>query len=336
MKCRIIHTTVLRVVACAVVYGLCAPVAPADPALFADQPGLRMNEIQVTGTHNSYHQRPGDTLLAIAMTFVPDAAAWDYSHAPLDVQLERGVRSFELDIHYKADGFHVFHAPLDMGTSCETLVDCLNTVRAWSLANPGHVPISFLLEGKVEAMLLDPAVYPLDSTAFDRLDAEIRSVFPEETLITPDGVRGEYPTLEAAVLRRGWPLLQDVRGKVMFVLHEGGRERDLYTEGRPSLEGRPMFVRSEPGRADAATLVVDQPHVDRIRELARAGYWVRTRADSGIRPAPERLERALASGAHVISTDFPAGEACETTGYVAAFSGNAPARLNPANTPPAE
>jgi hypothetical protein len=212
-------------------------------------------------------------------------------------------------------------------------VDCLNTVRAWSLANPGHVPISFLLEGKVEALLLDPSVFPLDSAAFDRLDAEILSVFPRASLVTPDDVRGDYPTLEAAVLERGWPLLDDVRGKVMFVLHESGRERDLYTEARPSLEGRPMFVRSEPGRPDAATLVVDTPRVDRIQELTRAGYWVRTRADSGIRPAPERLEQALASGAHVISTDFPPGEACEDTGYVAAFPDGAPARLNSVHYP---
>ena len=318
----------------AVVLAVPSPAtAVADAALFSDQPGLRLNQVQVIGTHNSYHQRPSDALLALAMAIVPGAAAWDYSHAPLDVQLERGVRSFELDIHYKADGFHVFHAPLDTGTSCDTLVDCLNTVRAWSLANPGHVPISFLLEGKVEALLLDPSVFPLDSAAFDRLDAEILSVFPRAALVTPDDVRGDYPTLEAAVLERGWPLLDDVRGKVMFVLHESGRERDLYTEARPSLEGRPMFVRSEPGRPDAATLVVDTPRVDRIQELTRAGYWVRTRADSGIRPAPKRLEQALASGAHVISTDFPPGEACEDTGYVAAFPDGAPARLNPANQP---
>jgi hypothetical protein len=41
------------------------------------------------------------------------------------------------------------------------------------------------------------------STTFDALDAEILSVFPRSALITPDDVRGDEASREAAVLRRG-------------------------------------------------------------------------------------------------------------------------------------
>ncbi|MFP4500403.1 MAG: Ca2+-dependent phosphoinositide-specific phospholipase C [Candidatus Hydrogenedentota bacterium] len=297
---------------------------------------LRMNQIQVIGTHNSYHQRPPDAIMKLAYAINPKASAWDYSHAPLDVQLERGVRSFELDIHYTADGFRVFHAPLDMGTSCERLIECMTTVRAWSAANPDHVPISFLLEGKTEALLLDPDIFPLDAEGLDVLDSEIRSVFDEDMLITPDVIRGGSPTLESAVLERGWPLLDDVRGMVMFILHERGRERDLYAKNRPSLEGRAMFVNSSRGRPDAAVIVHDRPDPDSIAKLVRQGYYVRTRADTNIRAAPDRLSRALRSGAHIITTDFPPGEADKDSGYVVRFEGEAPARLNPVNRPVTE
>src|SRR4051794_27012410 len=71
---------------------------------------LPINQLQFIGTHNSYHIRePG------APKRVPE---WNYSHAPLEVQLERGVRSLELDLHFKAGQFEVFHVPLlDEGTT---------------------------------------------------------------------------------------------------------------------------------------------------------------------------------------------------------------------------
>ena len=69
------------------------------------------------------------------------------------------------------------------------------------------------------------------------------------------------------------------------------------------------------------------------------GYFVRTRADSGLKPdAPGKLSRrdkAFASGAHIISTDFPTGEPHAETGYTVEFAGGAPARVNPVNGPEA-
>ena len=125
---------------------------------------LRINQLQTIGTHNSYHIRiPGKSKRE-----VPE---WNYNHAPLDVQLDRGVRSFELDLHYKDGEFEVFHVPLlDEGTTCRKLSDALATVRKWSDAHPTHVPISFLFELKKEGPGLDRRIREVDAEGFDRLD----------------------------------------------------------------------------------------------------------------------------------------------------------------------
>lgn len=296
--------------------------------------GLRMNQIQVIGTHNSYHVRPDN--LAMLMQFQAEAAAWDYTHPPLDVQLDRGVRNFELDLFHAVVGFEVYHVPhFDEETTCRRLEDCLATIRAWSDAHPQHVPISIHLEFKVrEAALANPPTLPLDAAMFERLDAVVREAFGD-TLLTPDEIRGDYPTLREAILERGWPLLDEVRGRVMVLLHNPGELRDIYTADHPTLEGRPLFVRSEPDRPDAALLVMDNPSDERIPDLVRQGFWIRTRTDSGLRQAIEndttRRDRAFASGAHALTTDFPMGSEHPDTGYVVQFEDGGPARCNPVN-----
>ena len=51
---------------------------------------LRLNHLQVLGTHNSYHIAPAAPILAALGDRAP---ALDYTHQPLPVQLERlGIR----------------------------------------------------------------------------------------------------------------------------------------------------------------------------------------------------------------------------------------------------
>ena len=94
-----------------------------------------------------------------------------------------------------------------------------------------------------------------------------------------------------------------------------------------------MFVNSSPGRPDAAVLVLDNPDDPEIPRRAEQGYLIRTRADSTSRkPSPARREKAFASGAHIVSTDYPPGEAFPATGYVVGIEAGA-ARVNPVTGP---
>jgi len=301
---------------------------------------LRLNQLQFVGTHNSYHVRPPEKSLQAAISLRSEAKEWDYSHAPLDVQLDRGVRSFELDMHYKQGEFAVFHVPfLDSGSTCPKLADALSTVRAWSDKHPDHLPISFLCELKSEGPRLDRTIKEVDAEGFTKLDAAIRAAFPDKHLLTPDDVRGSEETLRAAVQKHGWPKVAESRGRVFFILHDAGKQRALYTAEHPSQRGRAMFVRSDDSREDCAIMVLDNPGAPAIGEMVNRGYIVRTRADSGLKVqgknAPARRDVALASGAHIVSTDFPAGEADAKTGYVVEFPDGAAARVNPVNGPEA-
>ena len=302
---------------------------------------VAMNEIQVIGTHNSYHVEPR---LALLQTFVgidPAALAWEYTKLPLQEQFaEQGIRQIELDVFADPEGglyatrlalsligedinsgepaldepgfkvLHVQHA--DFETTCLTFVACLEEVKAWSDANPDHVPIMILLEAKDEGFFepVLPTPVFIGAPEFRALEDEIRSVFPEDRIVKPDDVRGSHASLEEAILEDGWPKLGAVRGKVMFALDNEGKH-DLYVDGDPSLAGRLIFPNATPGEPDAAFVKVNDPVSDPslIHDLVEQGYVVRTRADADLLEArsgdTSRRDTALASGAQWVSTDFP-------------------------------
>ncbi len=285
---------------------------------------LRLNQIQVKGTHNSYHQLPDE----------PVYADWLYEHAPLDVQLEEyGVRQVELDVHWDPDGerFHVFHVPiLDDNSSCDTLVECLSILKGWSDAHPGHHTLFVLVEPKDD---IDPA--PIVGH-YDDLDAEVLSVWPRDRLLVPDDVRGNHPSLEEAILTDGWPTLRQGRDKALFLMLDSSIHKDNYLAGNPTLSGRVLFVRGQPGEPWCTFLERGDPLASQedIESLVSSGYMVRTAADD---TAPEKreanpamAEAALASGAHLISSDFPAAQ----EGYWFEFPAGNPSRCNPLTAPP--
>lgn len=330
---------------------------------------LRLNQIRVLGSHNSYHVRPQGRL---ARAFPIEE--FQYTHPPLEEQFEtRGVRQIELDIFADPEGglyahpiaatvardpfdvpallqpgIKVLHVQdLDFQSNCWTFVDCLTRVKTWSDANPGHVPITILIEAKDEAVdLVLPGVPPLtvpvefDRAQLDQIDAEILSVFPPEQLLTPDDVRGERATLAEAVQLDGWPTLGESRGRILFALDNGGRIKDAYRAEHPSLRGRILFTDSPPGEPEAAFVKVNGPigNEDYIRGLVADGFIVRTRADEPTRHARQNdttmREAALASAAQFISTDYPVPDPDFGTGYRVEIPGGMPAACNPVSAPP--
>jgi len=345
---------------------------PASPGLAGRC--LRINQIQVMGTHNSYKLDTTPEILQALFALDPVLAPeLEYRHVGLAEQFDaQEVRQIELDVFADPDGglytdrkalqalglpdepapalfepgFKVLHVQeVDFNSSCLTLMECLGQVEAWSDAHPRHLPISILIELKDED-IPDPLnlgfVSPIHIGAdeLDALDAEIAAAFEPGDLITPDQVRGDHPTLDAAVRSDGWPTLRDARGKVILVMDNGGPVRDLYREGRPALEGRPIFTNADPGDADAAFVKVNDPEGNEayIQSLVADGYLVRTRSDTPTVEARSgdttRLQAALASGAQWVSTDYPVPGSSEFSDYVAQIPGGEPARCNPVNTGP--
>lgn len=185
-------------------------------------------------------------------------------------------------------------------------------------------------------MDLTPAE-PFTPAVFDALDAEIRSVFPPSEMIAPDDVRGRYETLNQAVLAGNWPTLKHARGKVVFLMDQRPAG-PVYLEGHPSLRGRVLFTNAVPGEPDAAFTECNDGPAEKIDDLVKQGYLVRTRTDDSTREArandTRRRDAMMASGAQILSTDYPASEPARWEGhYSVSLPGNVPARCNPVNAP---
>ena len=147
-------------------------------------------------------------------------------------------------------------------------------------------------------------------------------------------MRGRFGTLPGAIRAEGWPALDAVRGLVFFALDNEGSVRDRYLEGHPGLQDRLMFVSVAPGHPAAAWFKINDPIKDfeRIRQLVREGFLVRTRADADTRQARAndvtQRDKALASGAQYISTDYAEPDR-RFSNYSVRFPGGAVARSNP-------
>jgi hypothetical protein len=284
----------------------------------------RLNQIQVIGSHNSYHIAPvAEIRKLIAASGRSRAQGLEYTHPPLAEQFSRlGIRQVELDLfadpkgglfadpsgrkivrgrgkeagpdpnangQLSRPGLKVLHVQdVDFLSTAPTFVDALRQIRDWSQANRRHVPILILLELKAEAI----AGLPTHPVAFDKVqienvEAEIRSVFARSEILTPDRVRGRFETLPEAIQTQGWPALETVRGLVMFALDNEGAVRDRYLEGHPALRDRLMFATVAPGHPAAAWFKINDPIAgfERIQRLVKQGFLVRTRADADTRQA---------------------------------------------------
>jgi hypothetical protein len=293
---------------------------------------LRTNQVQVLATHNSYHIQQ-DVPIASSPTT-------QYTHAPLDQQLDHGVRGFELDVVNAPDGqFPVLHTPVvDNTSNCTPIAQCLQLVRTWSRTHPGHVPIFILVEPVDDDIdhVLDPTLRRFDAAGVDQLDNVVRSSLGRQ-LITPDSVRGKAKTLRSAVTGKGWPTLDKTRGKIMVILNRAGAIRNAFLQGHPSLEKRAMFVTADPLSTAAAVIKVDDPDEARIQALVKQGFIVRTRADADLVEARvndvTRRDLALRSGAQIVSTDFEVAVSAIGGDYVVQIPGGTPARCDPVNAP---
>lgn len=294
------------------------PIAPGAP-VYPKDASLTLADAQWKATHNSYHvETPGNTL--------PD---WKYTMPPLDAQLEQdGVRSVELDVHWVGEGepIRVHHLDyLDETSTCATLVEYLTTLRHWSDAHPGHLALYVQMELKSGFTVKNSDV------SFAALHAEIASVWPPSRVVTPAGVRGDAPTLREAVAARGWPTLGETRQKIFFGLDEDGPLRDAYTHGGVGLDDRLCFIESAPADPYAALAIVNDPRdATAIDAALSAGMLVRVFGTSLDGP-PADNDVAAASGAHFVSTDYPA-DAPDPTRTLR-LPGGAPARCNPRTAP---
>ena len=335
---------------------------------------VAINQLQSFGTHNSYKEQIPDVEMAVIRERLPAVApTLDYWHRPFADQLDKGARQIELDPSDDPNGglystplarkiltergitlpafdlsvmakpgLKVIHvADIDYRSHCLLFIDCLKQIKQWSDAHRDHTPILMMINPKSSGITWTGAVkvLPWVKASFDRMDAEIRTVFSDDQLITPDDVRGPHATLREAVLAGGWPKLGQARGKIIFTMDLSPKDNAPYAEGHPSLKGRVAFMTTFPDAPEAAYFTMNdpEPQFAEIQALVKQGFLIRTRADADTKEAragtTARRDAAIASGAQFISTDYLWPDPRFGTNYTAGLPDGVVTRCNPLNAP---
>lgn len=194
---------------------LLAGVLSGTPA-YADSP--KLSHITTVGVHNTY-----------------DPAAYDYLARALD----SGSSLIELDVwpDFFTHEWKVSHSnPLGNSNNCvaatsaaqlytggknKNLEYCLDDIRIWLAAHPGHTPLTLKLEMKTGFS---------DNTGMgpDELDATFRAHLGS-LVYRPADLLGSYATLDEASKADNWASTDALRGKVITEIIPGTVE-----EGNPT------------------------------------------------------------------------------------------------------
>ena len=189
----------------------------------------------------------------------------DYGHLPFSEQFDNyGIRGIELDVNYdpkgghykrrrvnlflfgqrqrlkgkalKKPGFKILHiSDVDFETNYLTLKSALEALKSWSDLHPDHFPIYINLEAKGshpadESKALKRLGFkkciPFDRRAFLDLEQEISATLSPDQIFKPSDFKKSYSSLQGRVVAEGWPLLEEVRGKFIFILE--GNNKHLY------------------------------------------------------------------------------------------------------------
>lgn len=280
---------------------------------------LRLNQIQIKGTHNSYHQQP----------LIAWHASHKYTHLPLNEQLEkRGIRAFELDVHRPTLGSDllVYHiAAVDAKTSCSKFKDCLRELKNWSDQHPGHVTIFVWIEIK------DGTGGPKFAD-FNRVDQEIREILGDR-LITPDDLQRDHETLQASIQKDGWPTVEESRGKFIFMLDNDDRTPKVYLKN-DSLAGRVMLPRANETTLNSPWAVVAKTDPGSFHSAALQKNFILAvnlcSPESNAADCQNRLKRSLEAGTQLLMDDFEGGDPKQTLGgYYVQLKDQLTANCNP-------
>ncbi|MBP0904999.1 phosphatidylinositol-specific phospholipase C1-like protein [Mariniflexile gromovii] len=331
----------------------------------AQQDTLRINQLQVIGSHNSY-KKAIDPKLFEYLTEKDSTNrmyALQYEHIPVLQQLDMGLRNLELDVYADArggrfahprgmdlvkdqpiynsegnmniPGFKMFHVmDIDFRSEYDLLSDCLDDLKKWSEAHPNHEPIFITLEPKDDkANMFGTMAEPFTTDVYDELDATITKHLSKDHLIIPDDVRGHYSTLENAILHNNWPTVKEAKGKFLFILDAHDEKQAIYAKNHPSLKGRVLFINAGAGTPEAAAMILNNPDDENIPNLVKKGYIIRTRADANTKQARTNdytnFEAAKKSGAQIITTDYYLPSKLFESDYHVSFENNTFVRHNP-------
>lgn len=299
--------------------------ASADEQKFADfdiekafEQGVRINEIAVIGTHNSYQTlaTPQKRLLEKVRSVLSSGEKGGNRNFEMDTyteQLENGVRNLEIDIETVDDGkeisFIVTHSPItDNVSSAYDFAKGLEEIVMWSDNNPNHLPVYLLVEPKKNVDSINNMKEFSVEYAIE-LDSVIRETLGDR-LLTPELVKGEFESLGEMRMADSWPTLKEASGKILVLLHPCDVTEE-YINTDTAISSQAMFpmLRFEDIEKPYASFILDnEPEIamenNRIT-VDEKRLMVRTRADNYPDFTDEQYGYTDICGSHIITTDYP-------------------------------
>ncbi len=315
-------------------------IAPIDEASFFDGDlneklanRLKFNELRFIATHNSYQTPATDeykelyyNISELTLGLVKPEKV-DFWSQTLTQQLNCGIRSLEIDIEtFDRNGdisFTCMHSPcIDMTTSCYDFALAMKEISMWSDNNPNHLPITIIIEPKsgflpledMEAFNLDYAI-ALDETLRESLG---------DKLFTPADMLRDYESFGAMRSADDWCEAKDMLGKILILFHDCSVTED-YISLDSSIKTQAMFpmLREDDIDRDCTSFILANDPDDLLdikdEVLYEKKIITRTRADKYTNVTAEQRENALASGAQIVSTDYPPRDDLEVGAYTVTY-----------------
>lgn len=279
---------------------------------------LRLNDIQVLATHNSFKAMPNMYISKpLELFWGQKVRNGQYAMPYLTDQLNDGIRGLEIDIAVYGNNFLVIHDPItDWRTNVPDFELALKEIKLWSDHNPNHIPINIMLQTRDQFSVFSAKFKDFDMKAVTKMNNMLGDIFGRDNIIKPSDLKGNYYHIQSAVENNNWPLLSDCLGKVYFTILFGDKEaEENYVKIGVNSQNAFVFAKADSIKPYTAFILADNPFDDKNIELSGNNYILRTRIDQQFNYSQERWQAAINSGAGILATDYPKGNTYKD-GYV--------------------
>ncbi len=205
---------------------------------------IRYNQVRQKSSHNSYLRTEG---------YLDQALYWR-------------VRSLEIDIHHSnahshwpalTSDWYVYHKATQDETSVNKLSDALDVLSAFQLAVPEHEVLTILVDFKDGFTTVGNHT----PEAFDQL---LVSKLGRGAIWGAPDLIGDSANLQAAITAKGWPTLDSLRGKLIFIA----------TTGNLSSSDSHLNQYVDNGRTANQRLAFVAPEIQSSSEIGKFNYAV--------------------------------------------------------------
>lgn len=277
---------------------------------------LRLNEVQVLATHNSFKRSPNMLMNKPLYILSKRTQNGFYEYPSITGQFDKGIRGVEIDITSYDGKFVVIHNPItDWRTNGIDFALALEEIKIWSDLNSGHFPINIMLQIRNSWSPYNHKYGAFKSEDMLRLDNLLEEIFGADGIIKPNDIIGENDTLRLAVENDGWPLISDCYGKFYFsLLFDDEQNKQSYVDIDATFRTQKAFIYAKLGELCdySAIILADSPFKAGQRELVEKNYLLRTRIDEQFDFTEERWLESIALGSNVLATDHMEGHILPT------------------------